>query len=80
MKASNPLWKERLEGRLPAPLAEEIDTFEMEIDLRRQGKVDEKVFAETRLRRSALMLGDGYLHSMHPNRPKGPILFGMHPE
>jgi len=51
MKASNRLWKERLEGQLPPQLAGEIDQFEMEIALRQQGKVDEKVFAETRLRR-----------------------------
>lgn len=51
MKASNQLWKDRLDGKLPEPLAEEIDTFETEIELRRQDKVDEKVFAETRLRR-----------------------------
>ncbi|MBT4863583.1 MAG: nitrite/sulfite reductase [Planctomycetaceae bacterium] len=53
MKASNSLWKERLDGQLSAQMADELDTFEMEIDLRRQGKVDEKVFAETRLRRGA---------------------------
>ena len=53
MKASNSLWKERLDGQLSAQMAEELDTFAMEIDLRRQGKVDEKVFAETRLRRGA---------------------------
>jgi sulfite reductase (ferredoxin) len=51
MKASNVLWKERLADTLPAQLAEEIDTFEVEIDLRQQDKVDEKVFAETRLRK-----------------------------
>jgi sulfite reductase (ferredoxin) len=51
MKASNKLWKELLEGKLSGQLAEEIDTFETEIELRRQGKVDEKIFAETRLRR-----------------------------
>ena len=44
-------WKETLEGRIPADLATEIDTFESQIALRRQGKIDEKVFAETRLRR-----------------------------
>jgi sulfite reductase (ferredoxin) len=53
MKASNSLWKKLLEGQVSAQMAEEIDTFEMEIDLRQQGKVDEKVFAETRLRRGA---------------------------
>ena len=51
MKASNPEWRQRLVGELPEQLAEEIDTFETEITLRQQGKVDEKVFAETRLRR-----------------------------
>ena len=51
MKASNELWKQRLESKLPPQLASEIDTFEVEIELRCQEKVDEKVFAETRLRR-----------------------------
>ena len=51
MKSSNEIWKQRLRGRIPAPLAEEIDAFEQEMALRQQGKMDEKVFAETRLRR-----------------------------
>ncbi len=51
MKASNELWKTRLADAIPANLAEEIDTFETEINLRSQSKLDEKVFAETRLRR-----------------------------
>ncbi|HIF33554.1 MAG TPA: nitrite/sulfite reductase [Planctomycetaceae bacterium] len=53
MKASNRRWKEILDGHLPDQLAAEIDQFETEIELRRQGKIDEKVFAETRLRRGA---------------------------
>jgi sulfite reductase (ferredoxin) len=53
MKASNSLWRERLLDRMPAHLAKEIDIFENEIQLRKQGKIDEKVFAETRLRRGA---------------------------
>ncbi len=36
---------------MPEALAREIDIFETEINLRRQDKVDEKIFAETRLRR-----------------------------
>jgi sulfite reductase (ferredoxin) len=44
-------WKEKLGGRIPADLGREIDIFETEIGLRKQGKIDEKVFAETRLRR-----------------------------
>ena len=51
MKASNDLWKARSVGKIPVQLGEEIDTFEFEIELRRQDKVDEKIFAETRLRR-----------------------------
>ena len=51
MKVSNSLWKEALAGKLPEPLAREIDIFEAEIALRKQGKLDERLFAETRLRR-----------------------------
>ncbi len=51
MKASNHLWKERLKGKIPEPLNREIDIFETEINLRREEKIEERVFAETRLRR-----------------------------
>ena len=44
-------WREQLADRLPAELAREIDIFETQIQLKKQGKVDDKVFAETRLRR-----------------------------
>lgn len=48
----NPItWKEKLGGRIPAELGREIDIFEQQMQLRKQGKIDEKVFAETRLRR-----------------------------
>ena len=53
MKASNPLWKEHLAGKMPEHLAREIDSFETDITLRKQGKLDERLFAETRLRRGA---------------------------
>src|SRR6059036_4001877 len=46
-----PSWKEKLAGRMDQQLAEEIDIFETQMVLRRQGKLDEKLFAETRLRR-----------------------------
>src|SRR5262245_10886266 len=36
---------------MPPELAREIDIFEQQMELRKQGKIDEKVFAETRLRR-----------------------------
>jgi sulfite reductase (ferredoxin) len=51
MKVSNSQWTERLAGKIPEPLAREIDIFETEIALRKQGKFDERLFAETRLRR-----------------------------
>ena len=53
MKASNTLWREQpLEDALPE-LVREIEIYETEIELRKQGKMDEKLFAETRLRRGA---------------------------
>ena len=51
MKASNTSWAKELSGKMPENLAREIDIFEAEIELRKQGKIDERVFAETRLRR-----------------------------
>jgi sulfite reductase (ferredoxin) len=44
-------WKEELGNRLPADWAREIDIFETQIQLKKQGKLDDKLFAETRLRR-----------------------------
>jgi len=44
-------WKQKLEARMPAELGREIDIFETEIALRKAGKVEERLFAETRLRR-----------------------------
>jgi sulfite reductase (ferredoxin) len=46
-----PTWKEKLADKMEPQLAEEIDVFETQLVLRRQGKIDEKLFAETRLRR-----------------------------
>ena len=46
-----PTWKEKLADRMDPQIAEEIDVFESQMALRRTGKLDEKVFAETRLRR-----------------------------
>ena len=53
MKASNQLWKEQLSGQIAENLSREIDAFETDIALRKQGKLDERLFAETRLRRGA---------------------------
>src|SRR5690348_4309486 len=51
MKVTSAAWKEELAGKIPEHLAREIDIFETEIALRKQGKIDERLFAETRLRR-----------------------------
>src|SRR6266567_8342986 len=53
MKASNTLWKEKLAGQIADNLSREIDAFETDIALRKQGRLDERLFAETRLRRGA---------------------------
>ncbi len=44
-------WKGKLTDQIPPDLAREIDIFETQIELRKQGKIEERVFAETRLRR-----------------------------
>jgi len=49
MKA--PTWADALADRMPEVLGREIDIFETQMELRRRGEVDEKLFAETRLRR-----------------------------
>src|SRR5829696_8300494 len=46
-------WKEKLGNSVPEQLAKEIDAFEAQISLRKLGKIEEKVFAEQRLRRGA---------------------------
>ena len=44
-------WKDTLKGTIREDWAREIDIFETQIDLRKKGKIEEKLFAETRLRR-----------------------------
>src|SRR5690606_10523218 len=44
-------WKDALQDQMPDYLAHEIDIYDGQLQLRKQGKIDEKVFAETRLRR-----------------------------
>ena len=43
-------WKEALGDQIPEERARDIETFAGQMELRRQNKLDEKVFAETRLR------------------------------
>ena len=44
-------WRERLDDQMPSELAREIDEFQQQMELRQRGTLDEKIFAETRLRR-----------------------------
>src|SRR5437762_1880479 len=46
-------WKEKLGGRISEQMHKEIEQFEAQIHLRKAGKIEEKIFAETRLRRGA---------------------------
>ena len=68
MKASNPYWKAQLD--IPKDLATEIDGFEVDLNLRKQGKLEEKLFAETRLRRGAYgqRYDNGQRFDGHQNR------------
>ena len=53
MKASNPYWKAKLLDKMPNDWASGIDDFETVLNLRKKNKLEEKLFAETRLRRGA---------------------------
>src|SRR5437763_15913939 len=51
--SSSKTWKEALGPRVPEAWGREIDIFETQMELRKKGKIEEKLFAETRLRRGA---------------------------
>ncbi|HWE03895.1 MAG TPA: nitrite/sulfite reductase [Tepidisphaeraceae bacterium] len=44
-------WKEELQGKIREDWARDIDNFEAQMHLRKQGKIEDRVFAEQRLRR-----------------------------
>ncbi len=46
-------WKDQLQTAIEPSLAEEIDLFENQLELKKQGKLTDQVFGETRLRRGA---------------------------
>jgi sulfite reductase (ferredoxin) len=48
---SSSSWQEILSDRIDSGWADEIDLFDGQLQLRKKGKLEEKVFAETRLRR-----------------------------
>src|SRR6266540_4604970 len=79
-----PTWKQQLAGAIAPNLAQEIDDFEVLMHLRKAGKVEEKVFAEARLRRGAYgqRYDNGKRHDgfktrelPYPPRTKGPDTF-----
>jgi sulfite reductase (ferredoxin) len=51
MAVETETWKQTLADQIDSGWAEEIDQFEAQLQLRKKGKLDEKVVAETRLRR-----------------------------
>ncbi len=51
--APSTTWKQRLRDQIPPSIEREIDLFETQMELKRRGKLDDKVFAESRLRRGA---------------------------
>ncbi|MBI1367242.1 MAG: nitrite/sulfite reductase [Planctomycetes bacterium] len=53
MLMSTATWKDALASKMPEKMAHEIDIFEAQMQLKKQGKIEDKVFAETRLRRGA---------------------------
>src|SRR5207247_8509955 len=75
-------WKEKLAGKMVPELAREIDIFEQQMKLRKQGKLEEKVFAETRLRRG--IYGQRYdngrrndgIQNQELNYPNNPLTKG----
>jgi sulfite reductase (ferredoxin) len=53
MKTSNALWREKIVDRISPALAKELDVYDNEITLKKQGKIEDRVFGETRLRRGS---------------------------
>jgi sulfite reductase (ferredoxin) len=67
-------WKEALGARVPEAWGREIDIFETQIELRKKGKIEEKLFAETRLRRGAY--GQRYDNGQrHDGEKTQPLVF-----
>src|SRR5882724_9994315 len=51
--ASSITWKQNLQNQIPENWNKEIELYEAHMALRKLGKIEEKVFAETRLRRGS---------------------------
>ncbi|MBI2340142.1 MAG: nitrite/sulfite reductase [Deltaproteobacteria bacterium] len=65
------LWKRCLSGKMPPSWEKEIGDFETEMFLKKQGKIEDKVFAETRLRRGVYgqRYDNGKRHDGKEDRP-----------
>ncbi len=46
-------WKEKLDGQIRDDWKKEIEVFQTQMELKKAGKIEDRVFAETRLRRGA---------------------------
>src|SRR5262249_50217101 len=53
MNEQSKTWKAKLGAKIPEAWGREIDILETQIELRKNNKFEEKMFAETRLRRGA---------------------------
>jgi len=77
-------WRTRLGAQVPADLAEEIEIFETQIVQRKAGRLDEKLFAESRLRRGVYgqRYDNGQRHDGTASRvlafPSGELTKGPH--
>ena len=75
-------WKELLENKISLELKEQIDVFETQINLKRMGKVEDQLFAETRLRKGVYgqRYDNGQRHdgneTQELNYPSGKLLKG----
>src|SRR3978361_17402 len=75
-------WKEKLATQTPPHLIEEVDAFEAQMHLRKAAKLEEKIFAETRLRRGVYgqRYDNGRRHdgvaSQELNYPHNPLTKG----
>ncbi len=75
---SDRTWAEELEGQIPEQLGREIEIFATQMELRRRDEVDERLFAETRLRRGVYgqRYDNGHRHDGVTNRQ---LAYGEHP-
>jgi sulfite reductase (ferredoxin) len=75
-------WNDQLADKMPTDWAREIEIFEAQMELRRRGQLDEKIFAESRLRRGVYgqRYDNGFRHdgekSQKLNFPLDPLTKG----